>query len=234
MVYIKRIAVLLLCVFIICGCTHNTENMSDNLKFKYEYEDLNNKKVDNNKLRRVKIDKDNNIKYSSIDKIVKMIDEKVTFAVFFGFSKDEYSRNIVEELLRADKDVNLETLYYVNIENVRDEFDVREGKLVCTKKCSKDYLKLVEYLDKNLSEYIIKENGIEYNTKTKRLDSPCVISFINGKVDDYTTGISNDMTNPYDKVTKNMKHYAYQSFKCALTCIKKATGKNVCVKSKSC
>ncbi len=76
MVYIKRLVVLLLCVFIICGCTHNTENMSDNLKFKYEYEDLNNKKVDNNKLRKVKINKDNNIKYSSIDKIVKLIDEK--------------------------------------------------------------------------------------------------------------------------------------------------------------
>lgn len=235
MVYVKRIVILLLCCFVITGCFNkNNKDLNDSEKFKLEYEELNNKKIDNKKLRKVKINKENSITYSSIEEIVNMINSKSTFAVFFGFSKDQYSRNIVEELMRAEKDVNLETLYYVNIENVRDEFKVNDGKLVCTKECSSEYLELVKILDKYLSDYIIKYEGKEYNTNTKRLDSPCVISFIDGKVDYYTTGIDKSMTDPYGKITKEMKSYAYNKFKCALKCIKKVTGKNVCVKNSTC
>ena len=232
MVYLKRFLVLILCSFVITGCFN--KELTDSVKFKKEYEKYNNKKIDNHKLRKVKIRKDNNIKYSSIKEIVTRIDNEETFAVFFGFPKDEYSRNIVEELMKADKEVNLDTLYYVNIENVRDEFDVKDGKLVCTKECSKDYLRLVEILDDYLDEYIIKYECTEFNTNTKRLNSPCVFSFIDGKVDDYTTGIHESMKDPYGKITKQMKFYSYNAFKCALTCIKKANGKNVCTKSSTC
>ncbi len=234
MVFIKRLGIILLCLVFITGCFNSTKNLKDNERFKVEYEKLNNKKNDGKKLRKVSISKDNKIEYSSVKEVVEMIENGDTFAIFFGFPKDEYTRNVVEELLRAEKDVNLDTLYYVDIEKVRDEFEVNNGKLICTKTCSSEYLKLVNILDNYLDEYVISYEGKKYNTDTKRLDSPCLISFIDGKVDYYTTGIDKSMTDPYKKVTKKMKNYAYNMFKCALKCIKKASGKNVCVKSNAC
>ena len=227
MVFIKRVGIILLCLVFITGCFNSTKNLKSNERFKVEYEKLNNKKIDGKKLKKVSISKDNKIKYSRVKDVVEMIENGDTFDIFFGFPKDPYTRNVVEELLRAEKDVNLDTLYYVNIEKVRDEFEVNNGKLICTKTCSNEYLRLVDILDKYLDEYVIKYEGKKYNTNTKRLDSPCVISFIDGKVDYYTT-------DPYKKVTKEQKNYAYNMFKCALKCIKKASGKNVCVKSNAC
>lgn len=234
MVFIKRVGILLLCCFLITGCFNSTKNLSDNERFKVEYEKLNNKKIDNKKLRKVSITKDNNIKYSSVKDVIEMIDKDETFAVFFGFPKDEYTRNVVEELLKAEKEVGLDKLYYVDIEKVRNEFEVNNGKLICTKTCSSEYLKLVNILDKYLEEYVITYEGKKYNTNAKRLDSPCLISFIDGKVDYYTTGIHKSMKDPYGKLTDMMENYAFNKFKCALKCIKKASNSNVCVKSNAC
>ena len=44
------------------------------------------------------------------------------------------------------------------------------------------------------------------------------------------TGISDELKDPYSKLTKKIKKYAYNKFKCVLECIEEES--TVCVKDK--
>ena len=188
----------LISLFIISGCTHSTENVSDNLKFKYEYENLNYKKIDNKKLIKAKVKKNNPIKYSSINEIALKVDNKETFGVFFGSSKDNKSRSTVDELLKVCNDNDVETLYYVDIYKIKKD---------------DNYNKLLDKISK-------------YNNSNK-IEMASVASFVNGEIDSYNLGVNK-------KIIKKHSNYAYQSYKCALKCLKEASNGNVCVKSKAC
>ena len=223
----KIISVLLLfiCIFMITGCTNN-----DSLKFKKEYESLNGKKTDDgkHKYRKITISRNNKIKYATCSDIVNMMKEKESFVVYFGFDKCPWCRSVLEQLIEASHDSSIDSIYYVDIYDVRDVKELKNGEVVTTKKGNADYMKLVKLMDDVLDDYRIDDISMN----EKRIYAPNVVAVVNGKADKMTTGISSKLTDPYMKLTKDINNYAYKNFKCMMECV--TNSKNVCTKDSKC
>ena len=224
-VLLSIIFISLLCV----GCS-----TSDADKFKKEYESLNNKKDKyGNIYRKVNIDKNNKIKYATASDIVKMIENKETFAVYFGFKECPWCRSVTPTLINVVNDLDVDYLYYVDIKNIRDELKLkRDGSIYISKKGSKSYYKLLSLLDNVLDKYEIDNNGKKIDTLEKRIYAPNVISIVSGKAVKLEEGVSNKQKKPNMHLTKNMIKETYNKFKCSLKCV--VENKTVCTKDSAC
>ena len=106
----KKILILIILSLIIVGCNKKEESRinEDAIKFKEEYESLNNDKLI------VNINDSNPFMYKNVDDIKTMMDNKDTFLVFIGKEDDNYSRSLVETIIKSAQDNDLETVYYIN------------------------------------------------------------------------------------------------------------------------
>ena len=112
-------------------------------------------------------------------------------------------------LLEAAKDYNIDTIYYLNIKDDRDYYEVKDGKVVYQKdengkekKGVKGYFKLLKLLDKELDEYTIKdEDGKEYNVGEKRIYVPLIIFVNEGKIVGTHTSTVDTQESGYDNLT---------------------------------
>ncbi len=154
----------------------------DSVKFKNEYEGLNEAGIELN------IDKNNPIEYADYDKILEII-ENGTGIIYLGFPGCPWCRNALPVLFDVAKENNIETIYYMNILNERDSYVVEDGKLVYAKdeegnekKGTEGYHKLLKALDKHLSDYTILFEEKEYKTGEKRIYAPSVIFVRDGEV----------------------------------------------------
>ena len=179
---ILYISVMMILILISTGCFEKKN--TDALKFKEEYESLNGEKTQQGKTYpKVDISKDNPIKYADIDEIVKIINDG-TGVIYFGFPNCPWCRSAVPALLNAASESGIDTIYYLNVTDVRDSKVVdANGKVVTEKKGSKDYPKLLKALDNYLDEYVIEDaHGKKYKTGEKRIYVPLVVFVRNGKV----------------------------------------------------
>ena len=129
----------------------------DAIKFKEEYENLNGKTNENSKkkYRTVKIDSKNKIVYSSAKEVLKMMEEKKSFVVYFGFDSCPWCRSVVENVSKISKELD-EDIYYVDVKEIRDVYELDdENKPKLTKEGDKNYLKLIKKLDSVLKEYTL-------------------------------------------------------------------------------
>lgn len=203
------------------GCSKDT----DALKFKKEYEDLNNTENGNHKIRSVSISKDNPIIYKSANDIVKMIDNNETFVVYFGFPTCPWCRSMLEVMLKVAKDNKISKLYYVNVYDIRDTKEINnEGKIETTKEGSKGYYALLEKLDNLLADYTLtNENEEEISAEEKRIYAPNVVAVVNGKPTKLAEGISEKQEDPYGKLTDEMKDDMYEQLECVFKCLNEKT-----------
>ena len=209
----KILLLLIVGLFIITGCG-NKDN--DNELFKKEFEALNGQTDDNGSVNRtVQIDKDNPFVYDTAEGIAKRIQNKESFIVFFGYASDPWSRCIIEALVSSSKEESLNTFYYVDIYDIRNEVSVnKNGEVVTTKEGTEGYNKILELLSDNLDDYVITNSSGEIITTVgKRINSPSIISIISGKFDSITDGISDDLYSPYDELTDDMINYSKSVFK---------------------
>ncbi|MGN1000620.1 MAG: hypothetical protein ACI4OG_01630 [Bacilli bacterium] len=176
----------------------------DAVNFEKEYENLNNRvNSNNNKVYpTVDISSDNPIKYSSYDEIFEIL-ESGTGVIYLGFPECPWCRNLVPVLLSAAKEVELDTLYYLNIKEDRDLLLLDENKDIITEKeGNKKYFELVEKLDQILDEYILTANdGSEVKTGEKRIYLPIVIFVKNGEIVGYHDGTVESQEDPYVALT---------------------------------
>ena len=163
-----------------------------------------------------------------------MIDNKETFVVYFGFAKCPWCRSVLPTLIDVSKKQKLDTVYYVDIYNIRDILSVDEnGSLITQRKGTDDYYKLLTYLNDVLDDYkITDDNGNKLKINEKRIYAPNVISVVNGKAAKMTTGISKKQTDPYMKLTSEMKQETYNDFNCVIKCV--IENKTTCTKEKQC
>ena len=207
---------------------------NDAIKFKKEYESLNGTKTidKSHTMRTVNIDDNNPIIYKTEDEIVEMISNKETFVVYFGFPNCPWCRSVLPNLLEASRDLNLDKIYYVNVLEIRDRIELKDGELTTTEKGTKGYKKLLKLLDNVLSDYNIKDdNGEDISTGEKRIYAPNVVAIVNGKPEKMTEGISEDQTDAYMKLTKKMNKESYNLFKCVIECV---TENKICKNDKKC
>ena len=228
----KKIGKVLLIVVLAIALFGCTKDESDAVKFKKEYEGLNGKETESGDktYRSVSISKKNPMKISTASEIVDKIENKETFLVFFAFKECPWCRSVVEELLKAAKDKEVDTIYYVDVKNIRDVKEIKDGEVITTTEGDESYMKLIELLDPVLEEYTLTDdNGEKVSVLEKRIYAPNLVLISNGKAEQLEMGISDELKDPYGELTDNIKKYAYKKFECMMKCLKeKAT---VCQKN---
>lgn len=190
-----------LCVFLIAN--HKEEIVSDATKFKNEYEVFN----DYESIRefvKVKVDENNPVIYKTSKEILEVM-EKNDAIIFFGDPSINSSRLLVEPLLEVLKEENVKELFYVDVRDIKDEYEF-DGTLIPKKiKNGTDgYYKIMKFLDKYLEEYYIEgTNGNLYDTGVKRLEDPTIVAVKNGKV----VAFDDKLVKVEDELKINEKEY---------------------------
>ena len=188
----------------------------DAIKFKEEYENLNGKTNENSKkkYRTVKIDSKNKIVYSNAKEVLKMMEEKKSFVVYFGFDSCPWCRSVVENVSKISKELD-EDIYYVDVKEIRDVYELDdENKPELTKEGDKNYLKLIKKLDSVLKEYTLTtDDDNEVKAGEKRIYAPNIVSIIDGSAKELTTGLSDKQTDGYITLTDEMKQESYKKIK---------------------
>ena len=228
----KIISVILIFIItiLLTGCVDKT---SDAYKFKIEYESINNEKNEYNgkKYRELSISTNNPFVYATCKDIVEKIDKKETFIVYFGFKECPWCRSIIEELINVSKDKEVDKIYYVDVKDIRDVKEISEnGEITTTKEGDKYYLQLIDKLSSVLDDYTLIKDNEDINTGEKRIYAPNVITISDGKAIGLETGISDELKDPYGKLTDKMKKYTYNKFECLFKCLEEE--KNTCEKDK--
>lgn len=136
--------------------------MTDAIKFKNEYESLNNKIRENSdkKIRSIDIPKDNPFVYAEASDVIKMINQEESFIVYFGFPDCPWCQAYVGILNNVAKKEKIEKIYY---------FDIYEAR----EKNTKEYKKIVSILKKYLKS---DEEG------NPRVYVPDVYVVVDGKI----------------------------------------------------
>lgn len=205
MKYVRLLLVILM-VFMVCACGKE----SDAVRFKNEYEVLNGKKLkgSSNKVKNLSISKNNPIKYASYEEVIDVI-KKGTGIIYLGYPECPWCRSALPVLLEAAKDYKIDTIYYINMHDERDYYEVKDGKLVYKKddngndiKGTKGYFKLLSALDSELEEYTVTDNdGKEYDTGEKRIYVPLIIFVHDGKIVGTHLSTVDTQESGYDELT---------------------------------
>ena len=176
------ILVIGLCVYAIA--THKEEKLTDAVKFKEEYEKLNEVVNENSEKQymEISIDEENPIVYKTGQEIIDIMKNEDAI-IYFGFASCPWCRNAVPVLLEAAKELKVDKIYYVDILDIRDTYKF-SGSIEPeqTKKGTDAYYEILKILDKKLDKfYVTDEAGNMYDTGVKRLYAPTVVAMKDGK-----------------------------------------------------
>lgn len=181
-------------VLIFCGA--KKQDLSDAIKFKEEYEGFNGKNNDYFEYRSLSIDKKNPFIYTTAEDIVKKIENKETFIVYFGDPECPWCRSVIEEAVRSANNNNIKKIYYVRMwdgfhnEILRDVYELEDGEPVLKSKGTDAYYKLLTYFDSLLEEYTLTDNNNSINVNEKRIFAPNFVLVKKGEAKKIIQGIS--------------------------------------------
>ncbi len=164
---------------------------SDNLKFKHEYESLNSEKG----YMDITISKDNNVKYASFSEVKDFL-KNGTGILYLGFPECPWCRNAIPVLLKAAKENEVDTILYFNAKPIRDEKELKDGKIVTMKKGTKEYYELVNLLKDVLGPY----EGLE-DDNIKRIYFPTAVFVMGGKITGAHVGTIDSQADPHKHLT---------------------------------
>lgn len=187
---------------------------TDAIKFKEEYESK------NTDARVLNISEDNPFIYSSAEDIVKRINNKETFIVYFGFETCPWCRSIIETAITSAKDNKIDKIYYVNVSNIRDKYELDDkNKLVKTVEGSSSYYELLDLLKDILTDYEPLTYTVKKKTKTvkvneKRIYAPTFIMVKNGNAIKSEDGISSLQKESNAELTKDILCEEKEKFDC--------------------
>lgn len=175
---------------------------SDALKFKKEYEELNDKPIENstNTYHTLNLPEKNPIVYSNYKEIFKILDGG-SGVIYFGFPECPWCRMATPVLLEAANEIGLDKIYYMNNIEDRDIKRLVDGKIVEDQKASKEYLELLDKLGEHSSEY----GGLEDST-IRRLYFPTVVFVKDGVIIGTIVGTVDSQENPYVSLTQEQRN----------------------------
>lgn len=197
----------IICTIVVVGiCTlaiinHEKElkeqKTSDAIKFKEEYESLNGTvSASNNTFPTVTLPEESTLKYITEAEAVEILKNEKG-VIYFGFNKCPWCRTMVTSLVNASKEYEV-PLYYLDILDIRDNFEVVEGELKKTKEGTEAYYEILKLLDSKLEDYIIMDGEKKYETKEKRLYAPTVVAVDNGKIKKFHVGTVESQKSGFD------------------------------------
>ena len=182
----KNLIKVLICIVICIICilsyfiVKNNKISYDEKKFRLEYESFNGKKglLSKKKYVNVKIPERNNVVYSSLNDVIKIMSDG-TGIIYFGYPECQSCRSsinvLIKKAIKENKKINYCNLYFA-----RDEKSIdKEGKTITLQEGTKEYYKIIDILGDKAQNYV----GID-DENTKRLYFPTVIFVKNGKIVD--------------------------------------------------
>lgn len=149
---------------------------SDSVKFKEEYESLN----DTNIVMNIK--ENNPIEYLNIKEVFELF-ENGTGVIYFGFPGCPWCRNMIPILFESASINNIDKVYYFNPREIRNAN-------------SDDYTRLIEIL----KDYLEEDENHE-----KKLYVPDVYFIKDGKIVGNHLGTVSSQTNPKIELTEEQK-----------------------------
>lgn len=198
--FLVIIGIILLIVF---GKDHFFK-YSDAKKFENEYEKLNDELTDDGKkYPEVDIPSDNIIKYSNIDEILKIFNDRGNAVIYLGYPTCLYCRSAIEVLCDAASETDLDIIYYLDVEDVWNVKKTDENnKVVVVKEAHEKYDELLDILGDNLTEnYVITDNnGERIELEERRLSVPTVLFVSYGQIVSYNVGTLFSQEDPYIKL----------------------------------
>ncbi len=206
-------ALILFLGFILTGCEEQKKVNEDALKFKEEYEKMNGKTNANGaEHRTVSISEDNPFVYSSAEEIIKMIDNKESFFVYFGDTLCPWCRSVIEKAIAVSKDYNVKKIYYVKIwdddhnEILRDVYQLNDDNEPVIKSEGTDgYKELLKKIENVLSDYNLTDSdGNKISTNEKRIYAPNFIFVKKGAADMLVEGISDKQKDSREELTDEL------------------------------
>lgn len=220
------VASLIVAILILITYKNQTRYTKDEIKFKKEYESINNKKTEGSKKKAlsITIPKDSNIKYIDSKEVIEILKNK-TGVIYFGFPECPWCRNAIPVLINAAKCECIEQIYYFNALSIRDIKHLDDnGKIITDKKGTKDYYEIVKLLGDKLSSY----DGLN-DQSIKRLYFPTVVFVRNGEIVDIHSSTVESQTDPYIELTKAQKSELQEIYEKGIRKMK--TNPNVCDKA---
>lgn len=214
---------IVLSVFTLTSCGEKEVKNPDAIKFKEEYEKLNGEKNKNGiTYREVEIDEENPFVFATAEEIQEKIDNKETFAVYFGFNSCPWCRSVITTLVEVADDLDIDKIYYVDVLDIRDTYELNsKNKPEKTKDGSEGYNELITSLASVLSDYTLTtEKGKTVQVGEKRIYAPNLVSVVDGEAQKLNSGISELQTDSMMELTDEMKKDTYDEFKCVLDCLK--------------
>ena len=208
------ILVIGLCVYAIA--THKEEKLTDAVKFKEEYEKLNEVVNENSEKQymEISIDEENPIVYKTGQEIIDIMKNEDAI-IYFGFASCPWCRNAVPVLLEAAKELKVDKIYYVDILDIRDTYKF-SGSIEPeqTKKGTDAYYEILKILDKKLDKfYVTDEAGNMYDTGVKRLYAPTVVAMKDGKPTELHVATVESQKDPKVALTDKQKEELKEIYK---------------------
>ena len=188
------------------------EQNKDALRFKAEYESLNDmiRESDGEKYNNVSIDKNNPIKYVTVDDTIKLLDSKKAI-IYVGANWCPWCRNMIKPMLDVANKLNIKTIYYLELDDDKSNYEIQNNELKQINKGSKSYYELLDYLrDYELTD----SDGKTYSTGEKRIYMPFFITIKNGGIVE-AKGISRTLEEgqtKYSEMTEKQYNDLYNSF----------------------
>lgn len=203
------IAIIILTLSVIGICVYSViknKNIeeTDAVKFRNEYMELNDKinDVNGKAYVNVNLSDTNTVKYVTEEEAVEIL-ENGTGVIYFGFSTCPWCRNLVSTLTKVAEEEK-ETIYYLDVLNIRSTFALEEGKLNKTRDGSESYYKILELLDEELDAfYLVDEAGNKYDTSEKRLYAPTLVAVSKGNITSTHVGTVESHESGYDTLTED-------------------------------
>lgn len=182
--------------------SQNKKENEDAIKFKEEYEKLNNEKVGEFTYSKIDIKEDNPFVYADAKDVVNTL-KNGTGLIYIGFSSCPWCRNAVNVL----QHVNMDKIMYLDIKDLRDTYEVVDGNLKKTKEGTKEYYELLDILKDILPDYEIEKDGVTYNANERRIYVPLVIGVKKGKIVGYQldTVTLNEGQTAFDALTEKQQ-----------------------------
>ncbi len=184
---------MIMSVILLSSCRNNNDSL-----FKNEYESLNGEGT----YREVNIPNDNPYIVSSSEDVLNKIDSNDTFYLYFGFAKCPWCRSVIEKSIEVAKDKGIKEIYYVDVYDMRDTYELEDGNPIRTKEGSEGYYKLLDKLSDMLPYYtLIDSNNNTIEVGEKRIYAPTFIYVKEGRAVKTTDGISDKQTDSHMELT---------------------------------
>jgi thiol-disulfide isomerase/thioredoxin len=206
---IDKLKIILMSVLVICSVAtigiydlinKEEEVTNDAIKFKDEYESLNDSSNEDGKTYpSVSISTNNPIVYATYDEIFDILDGK-TGVIYLGFPECPWCRNLVPNLLTAAKKVGIDKIYYINMRDERNILSLDDGSIVTEKEGTLGYNKLVEKLSDVLEVY----SGLD-DDSIKRIYVPFVIFVKDGEIVSTHLGTVDSQDDPYIELNEEQR-----------------------------